>query len=227
MEVGEAVPQILTLSLLFILITSVEAVVFLLSWGFPLPVLSMWFLVLKQAVSSPLQFRCNSSSCYRSGLEWTSVILCVCEHVFRGCPADALLLKSDFMETAQTSGVWLASCLDAGQNELIHDSASSCLVVGVLFFLDLLTRQRRREVVRLWHGSQRLRQGLTTGSLPPPRRLLSSAASGLHCSLRRGPVCSGHTPALSGWGQGQVSSQGWSCSPCVRMYVRCVWSHDD
>lgn len=53
------------------------------------------------------------------------------------------------METAQTSGVWLASCLDAGQNELIHDSASSCLVVGVLFLLDLLTRQRRREVVRL------------------------------------------------------------------------------
>lgn len=49
-----------------------------------------------------------------------------------------MLLKSDFMETAQTSGVWLASCLDAGQNELIHDSASSCLVVGVLFFLDLL-----------------------------------------------------------------------------------------
>lgn len=139
----------------------------------------------------------------------------------------SVLLKSDFMETAQTSGVWLASCLDAGQNELIHDSASSCLVVGVLFFLDLLTRQRRREVVRLWHGSQRLRQGLTTGSLPPPRRLLSSAASGLHCSLRRGPVCSGHTPALSGWGQGQVSSQGWSCSPRVRMYVRCVWSHDD
>ncbi|KAA8585191.1 hypothetical protein FQN60_003885 [Etheostoma spectabile] len=33
----------------------------------------------------------------------------------------------------------LASCLDGGQSELIHDSESSCLFVGVLFFLDLCT----------------------------------------------------------------------------------------
>lgn len=33
--------------------------------------------------------------------------------------------------------------------------------------------------------------------------------------MERGPVCSGHTPALSSRGHGQVSSQGWSCSPCL------------
>lgn len=56
------------------------------------------------------------------------------------------------METAQTSAVWLASCLDTGQNELIHDSASSRLVVGVLFFLDLFTRQQLCEVAGVRMG---------------------------------------------------------------------------
>ena len=51
-----------------------------------------------------------------------------------------LCSEGDFMETAQTSGAWLASCLDGGQNELILDSESSCSVVGVLFTLNLCTR---------------------------------------------------------------------------------------
>ncbi|MEQ2159345.1 hypothetical protein GOODEAATRI_021866, partial [Goodea atripinnis] len=38
--------------------------------------------------------------------------------------------------------VWLASFLDVSQNELIYDTASTCLVVGVPFLLDLLTPTR-------------------------------------------------------------------------------------
>lgn len=51
-----------------------------------------------------------------------------------------LCSESDFMETAQTSGVWLASCLDICQNELIRDSESSCSGRReCCFFLDLYT----------------------------------------------------------------------------------------
>ena len=50
------------------------------------------------------------------------------------------------MEAAWTSGVWLASGLDLGQDELIHDSGPSCSVVGVLFYLDLGTRPSTQEL---------------------------------------------------------------------------------
>lgn len=62
----------------------------------------------------------------------------------------------------------------------------SCLVWG-------------RGLVEVW--------GMTTGSLPASRRLLSTVDSGLHCSLRRGPVCSGRPPELSCGGArpGQLS----------------------
>ncbi|MED6261417.1 hypothetical protein ATANTOWER_004931 [Ataeniobius toweri] len=75
--------------------------------------------------------------------------------VFMSLPAETVLLlllllllltksklKSELMKTAHTSGVWLASFLDVSQNELIYDTASTCLVVGVPFLLDLLTPTR-------------------------------------------------------------------------------------
>lgn len=37
--------------------------------------------------------------------------------------------------------------------------------------------------------------------------------------MERGPVCSGHTPALSSRGHGQVIAQGWSCSLCLCEYM--------
>ena len=47
---------------------------------------------------------------------------------------------------AQTSGggegARLAACLNAGQNELIHDSESSCWVVGVLLGPNLCSQLR-------------------------------------------------------------------------------------
>lgn len=134
-----------------------------------------------------------------------------------------LCSESDFMETAQlSSGVWLASCLDVGQNELIRDSRSSCSVVGVLVFLDLCVVSRTQELASVGMG---VSVSVTPFPEAPAETDHWQSAAPSAPAKQHGlnpPTFTTERPSLiwthasaEQWGHGRVSSQGWSYSLCV------------
>lgn len=147
-----------------------------------------------------------------------------------------LCSESDFMETAQTSGVWLASCLDVGQNELIRDSKSSCSVVGVLVFLDLCMVPLTQELASVRKGVSASVTPFPEASAETDHRQSAAPSAPAKQNGLSPPMFPMERPSLiwthastEQWGHGQVSSQGWSHSLCVWMYlyVWCIWSHND